>query len=179
MIGSGRGSGAALRMVATGNVTSPRLGWSRSTGTVRTPHSTRGSTGATPSHEPGSNFGVYFRAWGVVATRVAEAGTVAKAPVESASVAAVMTANAVDVTLTRARLAKGRVDIACNLLVRSPDVGRRSDQMSVAPSETGDGSSVVLLTSQVCGTHRRSPMVEARGRGGRCHHSGAEDGTLA
>src|SRR5215207_8473987 len=100
MIGSGSGSGAALRMVATGNVTSPRLGWSRSTGTVRTPHITRGSTGATPSHEPGSNFGVYCGAGGVA--KLAEAGTVAKAPVESASVTAVMTAKVVDVTLTRA-----------------------------------------------------------------------------
>src|SRR5215216_865966 len=110
MIGSGSGSGAALRMVATGNVTSPRLGWSRSTGTVRTPHSTRGSTGATPSHGPGSNLVVYFGAGGV-AKRLAEAGTVAKNPVESASVTAVMTAKVVDVTLTRARLAKGMVVI--------------------------------------------------------------------
>jgi hypothetical protein len=48
--------------------------------------------------------------------------TVAKAPVDSASGTAVTTAKVVDVTLTRARLAKGRVDIMCNLLVRSVDV---------------------------------------------------------
>jgi hypothetical protein len=56
------------------------------------------------------------------ATRLAAAGVVANAPVESASATAVMTANVVDVTLARARLAKGRVNIACILPVRSADV---------------------------------------------------------
>src|SRR5215207_3770110 len=110
-IGSGALVAAWLRTTATGSCTWARCGRSRFSGTVSTPHSALGSLGMPASHGPGSNLGVYLGAGGVVATRLAEAGTIAKTPVDRASVAAAMTANVVDVTLTRARLAKGSVDI--------------------------------------------------------------------
>src|ERR1700694_107874 len=91
-MGSGARVAAVLRTMATGRCTWVPPGRLRSSGTVSTPHSTRGSLGTPSGHETRPNTGVYREAWGVLAEGLAEAGMVWHVAIDRTKATTPMTA---------------------------------------------------------------------------------------